>query len=214
MTPRRLLTLALWLVLLGAFWGYVLLAHLSPLALLERWLHLLAQPPWGPLLLLGFYLLRPLLLFPVTLLSLLAGFLFGPLFGVLYALPAMLLSSLAAYVFGRYLGGVLPERWAYLSALRGRSFEGVLLSHLLFIPGDLVNYLSGALRVRVAAFAAATAVGGLPGLVMGVLAGASVQGRLEPGEIHIQLRYLAASAGILLLSLGVSYWLRKRRGSA
>jgi uncharacterized membrane protein YdjX (TVP38/TMEM64 family) len=210
---RRLLTLTLWLALLGAFWGYVVFAHLSPLVLLERSLRVLSQRPWGPLILLGLYLLRPLFLFPATLLTLVAGFLFGPLFGVPYALIATLISSVAAYGAGLYVGGVLPRMPRLLHALRKRNFEMVLISRVVFIPGDLVNYASGALRINFIAFIAATALGGLPGLVTAVLAGASVQGGLE-ANIHIQPRYLAASVGILLLSLSLSYWLRKHRSSA
>lgn len=60
------------------------------------------------------------------------------------------------------------------SRLRANSFEAVLLTRLLFVPYDLVNYGCGLLRVRRTPFIIATAIGTLPGTVAFVLVGSSV----------------------------------------
>ena len=71
-----------------------------------------------------------------------------------------------------------------------------------------MNYVSGYLKINLPAFLGATLIGGTPGLLVGVLAGAS----LEPEATNFSLnpRYLLASAGLLVVSLGVSWWLRRR----
>jgi hypothetical protein len=53
-------------------------------------------------------------------------------------------------------------------------------------------------------------LGGLPGLVVGVLAGTSIEGQFSFTGITINGWYIAASLGLLGLSLGASYLLRSR----
>lgn len=210
---QRALVLALWVGLLGTFWLVARARGEGPLTLLQAWLEWVAASPYGVLLLLGLYLLRPLLLLPMTMLTVFAGFSFGPAFGFAYALAAMLVSASLAYALARFLGGGLGrEGGRFLDALRERSFETVLTSRLMFVPGDVVNYASGALRVRFRPYLAGTALGGVPGLAMGVLAGASIEGGFRFDGLRVRPAYLLASFFLLAVSLGVSRWLRRQRG--
>jgi uncharacterized membrane protein YdjX (TVP38/TMEM64 family) len=207
---QKLAVLLLWLGVVVAFWAYAAVNALTPRELLTNLLGGLQDHALAPPLLLFIYLLRPLLLLPTTLLTLASGFLFGPIWGFLYASAASLLSSSVAYGLGRFFAGGAPEGGSeLLRRLRERSFETVLLSRLLALPGDLVNYASGFLGVRVRAFFLATAIGGAPGLLVGALAGASLGGDLE-GGVRLNVPYLVASAVILLLSLALSQFLRRR----
>lgn len=207
----KYLVAAFWLTSLVAFWLFARAQGETPVALLNSLLTSLQAYPLSPLLLLGLYLVRPLFLLPITLLTLASGLLFGAFWGFFYAAVASLASASVAYLFGRFFTHDLPGRfgWALSARLQRYPFETVLLSRFLLLPGDLVNYLAGFLRVRYAAFLAATAVGGVPGLLVGVLAGASLEGDLS-GGVQLNAWYLVASATLLVLSLGGSWIIRRR----
>ncbi len=210
LTPQKYVVLALWLALLSGLWVYTSRQGRTPAALLGEGLTTLRGEPLAPLWLLVIYLVRPLLLLPVSLLTVATGALFGALWGTVYATLATLLSATVAYLLGRRFGTGLPgeAETTWLKRLRAYPFETVLLSRVLFVPGDLVNYVSGYLRVSLAAFITATLIGGTPGLLVGVLAGASLES--TAASFRLNSTYLLASVGLLGVSLGVSWWLRRR----
>lgn len=213
---RRTIVVGLWLVLLLGFWLYAVYQEASAGELLAEAVVSASQSALAPLLLLAVYALRPLFLLPVTVLTVASGFLFGALWGAFYALGAALLSSSVGYLLGRYLGAETPAQRApgFLRRLRERSFETVLVSRFLLLPGDLVNYAAGFLRISYGAFIVATAIGGVPGLLAGVLAGASIEGEFEARGVAVNLPMLLFSAGLFVLSLGGSYWYRRRSALA
>lgn len=214
---QRFILLTLWLIILLVFWLYMREQNIGVVALMSSSIAFVSSNTWGPLILLSLFVLRPLLLLPLTVLTLASGFLFGVVWGFFYAFAAMLLSTLMAYGIGFYFGDVnrlsnQPTR--LLIRLRERSFETVLLSRFLFLPGDLVNYASGFLKINLGAFILATAIGGLPGLLMVVLAGAAIDGDFAATGIRINGWYVLVSAFLLVTSLGLSYFLRKREALA
>ena len=203
----------LWLFLLVGFWFYARSQNETPVSLLRNVLDALQDDPLAPLFLLLIYLVRPLLLLPVGLLTIAVGLLFGALWGTVYALLASLLTAAVAYWLGRLFGRGLPAAQAgWLGRLKQYPFETVLLCRFLAVPGDLVNYAAGYLKISFAAFLGATAIGGSPGLFVAVLAGASLTSLTErSARFSLDWRYLLASAILLALSLGGS-WLVRRRG--
>ena len=203
----------LWLALLVGFWFYARSRDETPVSLLRSVLSALQDDPLAPLFLLLIYLVRPLFLLPVGLLTVAVGLLFGAFWGTVYALLAALLTAAVAYWLGRLFGRGLPAAQAgWLGRLKAYPFETVLLCRFLAVPGDLVNYASGYLKISFAAFLGATAIGGSPGLLVAVLAGASLTSLTErSARFSLDWRYLLASAILLMLSLGVS-WLMRRRG--
>ncbi len=210
MKARHWWLLALWFIVLSVFWVYVQRSDKSVSEILTFWLESLSTSPYSVLLLLGVYLIRPLLLLPITLLTVFSGFLYGAFWGTLYATLAMLASSSLAYVIGRFLSGDrIRLQTTWMTKLRERSFETVLTSRLIFLPGDLVNYACGFLKISFVAFLFATALGGLPGLLVGVFAGASLETFSADG-FKLNPWYIVASLLLLVLSLGVSRLLRRR----
>ena len=203
----------LWLALLVGFWFYARSRGETPVSLLRNILSALQDDPLAPLFLLLIYLVRPLFLLPVGLLTVAVGLLFGVFWGTVYALLAALLTAAVAYWLGRLFGRGLPAAQAgWLGRLKQYPFETVLLCRFLAVPGDLVNYAAGYLKIGFAAFLGATAIGGSPGLLVAVLAGASLTSLTErSARFSLDWRYLLASALLLALSLGVS-WLVRRRG--
>ena len=94
--------------------------------------------------------------------------------------------------------------------MRENSFESVLIMRLLFLPYDLVNYVSGILRLHWLPFLMATALGSLPGTVSFVLLGASID-RVDDGIGGIDPITLVASLTIFVVSLASARWLRRRQ---
>jgi phospholipase D1/2 len=209
-TLPTLLVVALWLGGLFALWWLARTQGQTPGSLLQAVLEALREHPLAPFFLFGLYLIRPLFLLPVTLLTLTSGLMFGAFWGFWYAAAASLASATVAYSVGRFFTRDLTGRigQGVSTQLQRFPFETILLCRFLLLPGDLVNYLAGFLRVHLGAFWAATLVGGSPGLLVGVLAGASLEGL--PGEVRLNAWYLVASGVLLGLSLGVSRWLRRR----
>ncbi len=165
---------------------------------------------WAILAFVLVYTIRPLVLFPATLLTLAGGLLFGPVVGVIATVIGANASAMVAYWIARSLG-VAPKddpdaagllaKWS--ARMREESFATVLLMRFAFLPYDLVNYAAGFLRIRPFAFLLATALGSLPGTVSFVLAGASITS-LEDGPAGIDANVLIASAAIFVVSLIVS----------
>jgi len=213
---QKWIVLAFWLLAFAAYQWYAWQHALSPLDVVQRLLVFFSIGFYGPLLFFVIYFLRPLLLFPATLLTIAAGFVFGPLFGFILVVIGSNASALLAYAIGRFFGqGFLGEGGStgivrrYASRLREHSFETVFIMRLIFLPYDLVNYLAGFLRIGWLPFIVATALGALPGTLAFTLFGASIE-RFDGGIPSLNPRVLAASVAIFLASLGLSRLVKHR----
>lgn len=216
----KLVALAFWLLLVGGYYLYTRQNGLTFSDSINAIVGALTNSFTGPILYIILYALRPLIFFPATVLTLLGGFLFGPL-GILYTVVGSNASAMVAYGVGRYFGadvlqgdessGVVQR---YAQRLRQNSFETVLIMRLLFLPYDLVNYLAGFLQISWRAFLLATAVGSIPGTISIVLLGASfgTVDELLAGNIELNPVALGASVGLIVVSLALSRLVKKREG--
>lgn len=210
---QRYTVLGLWLSLMISFWLYVNNSSQSATGLLQSWLNSFSSSRWGPFLLLGIFVIRPIFLLPISILNVFAGFLFGAFWGSLYGLIATLISASIPYFMGRFFGqGLKPKQLQskLIQRMQQQSFETILLSRLIFVPGDLVNYAAGFLRISFLAFFFATALGGMPSLLMTTFAGASIEGNFEFTGFRLNIWYLLASVALLIFSLISSYYLKKQ----
>ncbi len=217
--PRWPVALA-WGALLIAYGVAVATTGLGPVGVLQALVGVVVDHPAGPLVFVLAYVLRPLLLFSATVLTVGAGHLYGPWLGFLVVVVGANGGALLAYGLARWLGGAWATRalaggrWGPLAArLRERTFETVLTLRFLFAPYDAVNYLAGALRLRPGSFVLATALGSVPGSFTFLLFGASIgdlsvlaDGRLP----SLDGRALAGSAALFVASLLASRALRQR----
>jgi uncharacterized membrane protein YdjX (TVP38/TMEM64 family) len=206
--------ISLWAAGLVAFWAIARVSEGGVGGLLEGWLVRVTTSPSSGLWLFGIYLVRPVLLLPTTILTVCAGYLFGPGWGLVYSFGGTLISASLAYLFPRFLliKGASVSSGGFLQSLRNRSFETVLCARLVALPGDLVNYSSGVLRLPFVAFVSATAIGGLPSLLTAVLAGASIEGDFRFSGMRLNAWYIAISVVLLLGNLIVAREIRRRRG--
>jgi uncharacterized membrane protein YdjX (TVP38/TMEM64 family) len=218
----KLVALLFWGVVVG---GYYLYANLNDLTLedsLNALVGFLTNSLYGPLFYIVVYALRPLLFFPATILTLLGGFLFGPI-GILWTVLGSNTSALLAYGVGRYFGQDVLESdenstliQKYTQRMRQNSFETVLIMRLLFLPYDLVNYAAGFLKIKWQPFILATAVGSIPGTISIVLLGGSfgTLDELVAGDVQVNPITLIISVVLILVSIGLSRFIKRREVAA
>ena len=209
-----------WLLLLGGYFGYAWRNELTPLQVVQATADFL-HTPYGPLLYILLYALRPLIFFPASLITIAGGSIFGPWWGIVYVLLGSNASASVAYLVGRYFGqGVLATDeqatgiiQKYALRLRQNSFVTVLIMRFIFLPYDLVNYLAGFLHIHYRPFILATILGSIPGTISFVLFGASFDIRQGLQEAQLNGWSLLASAVIFVASLALSRYFQAQEKS-
>lgn len=210
------LALLFWGLVAGGYLWYAKANSLTPVEVVQQLAELL-RSPYGPIIYIVLYTLRPIIFFPATIITLAGGSIFGPVPGVLYVIMGSNLSATVAYLIGRYFGqGVLDEEKSssviqrYANRMRENSFETIFIMRLIFLPYDLVNYLGGFLRTDYKAFILATILGSIPGTISFVLFGASFDISQGFREIEPNPWTLIASVLIFIGSLALSRYFKRR----
>lgn len=213
---RALLVVLFWLSLIVLTRQVMQANDLTFTALIEQLQSLLTGAWYGPLLYIGVYLIRPVVLFPAWLLTVLGGNTFGLAAGFIFVLLGGTLSALIPFLIGRSFTSGETSTPAedtrlsrFVGVLRRNPFQAVLVMRLLYLPYDGVSILAGTLRIPVLAFFAATAVGNVGGTLSFVGIGASLEGRLSSGELSVNAESLVFSFAILIVSFGLSYILNR-----
>ena len=163
----------------------------------------------APLVYIGLYLVSTVFFLPGAPVTVLAGFIFGPLWGVFYASIASIISVSVAFLIARYVARDLVERWVKGNAQFRKIDEQVdeqgwrilMFTRLVPIfPFNLQNYAYGLTSIRFSTFVIVSAIFMLPGTAVFVqLGGAFVSGE---GNIGKTLLYLGI-AGVLMLGLSL-----------
>ena len=223
---QKFIALIFWGILLGGYAWYYTSHNLTPLTAVQEIVDLL-QTPYGPLLYILLYILRPLIFFSSVVLTVTGGAVFGagsPLnfaLAVIYTVIGSNASSMVAYFIGRYFGGgILKEAsdsqanlaQTYANRLRRNSFETVMIMRFIFLPYDLVSYVCGFLRINWRAFLLATALGSIPGTIAFIAFGASLdlsnlatEGLPSPNPWVFGFGLM-----IFLVSIAISRYFKKR----
>lgn len=212
---QKLLAAAVWLLLLGGFAAYIAANNIALSQIPGLIEGALAIVP----LYIALYALRPILFFPASLLTVAGGAIYGPI-GVLWVIVGSNSSALIAYLIGRFFGrdvlrtgesDSIVERYA--RRLRQNSFETVLIMRFIYLPYDLVNYVSGLLGINWRAFILATALGSIPGTIFFTFFGASFENldRALSGQLpDLNPGVLAISITMFVVSLLLSRLFRRR----
>lgn len=127
---------------------------------------------WGeraPFIFVGISALRPIILFPASILTVVAGVLFGSITGTLYAVFGSTLGAVVAYFFSKLLGSGFVHLLFGNQLIRIESVlheQGIRIIFFLrlipIIPFDLVNYASGLVRVNFFNYLTGTFLGLIP----------------------------------------------------
>jgi uncharacterized membrane protein YdjX (TVP38/TMEM64 family) len=190
----------------------------------------LLDSPFGPLLYILIYALRPLIFFSAAVLTIASGAIFGAgslvnlALAVLYTVIGSNLSATVAYGVGRFFGqGLLAEGdgensgllQRYAGRMRQNSFETILIMRFIFLPYDLVNYLAGILRIDWKAFILASLLGSIPGTIAFVSFGASIDIKeLAMGKApQFNPWVLVFGVVIFIASLAISRYFKKREAA-
>lgn len=177
----------------------------SPSALFAHAETLAGRPALLAVALLLVYLVRPLLAWPISALSILLGYLYGPV-AVPVALAGAVVTTLPAYTTARYLGhdaGLLARVGDAGSLVRKTTgdLRGVVAVRLAPLPTDPVSYAAGLAGVPLRPYVAGTALGEAPWVVATVLLGASMGQLTTVGLTGDPLLLVTTVALAVLLAL-------------
>lgn len=167
---------------------------------------LAARPALLAVVLFVLYLVRPLFAWPISVLSVLLGYLFGPI-AIPVALAGAVLTTLPAYFLATYLGhnrGVLARVGDAGELLRKTTgdLRGVMVVRLAPLPTDPASYVVGLAGVPLRPYVVGTAVGEAPWVVTAVLLGAAADQltAVDHAVDPLLVATLTALAALLALS--------------
>lgn len=213
---QRWAVLVAWATAVGSYVVYSRNRGLSAIDAAEELRGVLVDNWWGALLFIVVYVLRPVVLFPASVLTVLGGVAFGLVGGVALTVVASNLSTTASYGIGKYFApaplvdrGSGPVTTAIGRAVH-RPFETTLIMRLIALPFDAVGYLGGFARLRFWPFLAGSALGTIAGTIALVSFGASINS-LEDGAPEFDLRLIVLTVVLTVTSILVARWLRSRR---
>lgn len=175
----------------------------TPRTLLEPLAALGDRPLLFGILLVGAYLLRPALAWPISAVSIAVGFVLGAA-GIPVALGGAVLTCLPPYLLARATGesgalgtaGDVGERYFRATG----ALRGVVAARLAPFPADPVSYTAGLAGIPLGAYTLGTAIGELPWVVAAVLVGASAERLVTTGATAVPLVVGASAVAALLLA--------------
>lgn len=177
----------------------------SPAAVLGSVEALAAAPAVLAAVLLALYLARPLVAWPISALSILLGYLFGPV-AVPAALAGAVVTTLPPYLLARRLGhdaglfGRIGDAGAAIRRATG-DLRGVVAVRLAPLPTDPVSYAAGLAGVPLRPYVLGTALGEAPWVATAVLFGASMGQLTTAGAAAGPLVVVTAVLAAVLLAL-------------
>jgi uncharacterized membrane protein YdjX (TVP38/TMEM64 family) len=213
----KVIAVIAWAILLAGYWWYTTANGLTPMQTMQALVDFVSNSPYGFPLYVLVYMIRPIFLFPATLVTMTATYLYGPVQGIAYALVASNLSSMIAYFIGRFFGGGFLQNinennvlGKYANRLRQDGFQTTLILRFLFLPYDLVSYFSGFLHIDLGWFMLATILGSIPGTISFGMLGASIEGDFAAQSVSLDPLSLVISAAMFAVSIGMYRFVRNR----
>lgn len=170
--------------------------------------------PWAPVVYVGLFALLPTVFFPVAVLALAGGLLFGLWAGSIYTFLGATINCTVMFYLARTIGyrkvkamveARLSEKWQNrLNAAGGR--EGFLLLIILrlipAVPYNIINYAFGLTQMSYPAYLLASAMGIIPGTLVFINIGDKAMDVTSPG--------FWVAIGLLVLLLAATTMLGKK----
>ena len=155
----------------------------------------------APIIYVALYTIRPLILFPASILSLAGGLAFGALWGTVLTVIGATAGAVLSFVAARYLGkNLVRKEWKgnmgkVALQMEKQGLLYVLLMRLIpLFPFDLISYMCGVAKVRFRSFFVGTFFGIIPGTFAYNFLGSSfVDGGVRDISIAVSV-FLAALA--------------------
>lgn len=162
---------------------------------------------WVPFVFVLFYILRPLILFPATILSVLGGVIFGFFWGAVLVFLGALLSAVTEFHLSRYYGRKLVMRLfenknllRIDNAVEKHGFTVVLLIRLIpNVAFDIQNISLGLSRIKFSDYFLATLFGIIPSTCIYVYLGCSI----------FDFKYLWKAACVIIALLILYFFVNK-----
>jgi len=150
------------------------------------------HPVLAPLIFLGIYALAPSLFLPSIPLTLAAGFFWGPVWGVVFAISGATIGACLPFFLARYLfqdtikAKTPPERWKWLQdKVVQHGWKAVAFTRLIPVfPFNLLNYLFGLTPIPFRQYLGSTFIFMLPACIAFVAFGSSLGELIMRGNIR------------------------------
>lgn len=210
-------------VLLGLMWQLLQHYDLLTQARLNEVIDIVRQwrtAPWMFAAIMVTYASALLVMFPLSLLVVVTGLLFGPVWGLAYATLGTLTSSVVSYWAGRWLGRDALMRYGgrHLRGLSGylskRGIRTMTVINLLpLAPFTLTNMLAGAFHLKFRDYMIGSTLGIVPGLAAVILLGSQLGALFTAAsakELILAGAGLAAGIGLLV---GLKRYANRRQTS-
>ncbi|KRE46501.1 TVP38/TMEM64 family protein [Paenibacillus sp. Soil724D2] len=205
MKPRSWLLLFI-VVIGGLLWLNYKVLHLGPDDI-RSWI--LSFGWAAPVLFIFIYAVRPLILFPASVLSLTGGLAFGPMWGTVYTIVGATMGAVLSFWLARFLGNKLvstrsKEKWGKLEKqLQQKGFIYILLLRLIpLFPFDLISYGAGVAKVNFSAF--------LFGTLLGIIPGTFAYSFLGSSFLHEKKSYIVIAVIVFVLVTLIPLVFKKR----
>jgi len=168
MKRPMLIRLGVLTVLLAAVaWTFVQRTDFD-VAVVENWVRGFGL--WAPLAFAALYVIATVLFLPGSILTIVAGALFGPFWGTLYSLAGATVGATAAFLISRYLASEWVVRKAggrlqrLIAGVEAEGWRFVAFTRLVpLFPFNLLNYALGLTRIPLSHYVLASLVCMLPG---------------------------------------------------
>jgi len=156
-------------------------------------------------LLVVLYLVRPFVLWPMALLSVTVGYLFGSPLGIVIALAGTVVTCLPPYLLARPVRGRDWDPLARLVNSSKRAVEatggvrGMTAARLSPASADAVSYGAGLSDVSLGAYVLGTVLGEIPWAVFYVTVGTSLESLTSTGDMTVNYQLLVAASIVAFL---------------
>jgi uncharacterized membrane protein YdjX (TVP38/TMEM64 family) len=194
----------------AAAWYWTPLNHWVNFENLAAWQRTFKIQPAAPLIIVGAYLLGAVVFFPITVLTAVTIFTFGPVAGNVYSLAGWLLSAALGYATGRVLGrdwlqDLVGYRIDCLDRIAQRNgLLAVLALRVVPVaPFTAVNLFIGASSIKLRDFLLGSILGRLPGLIALTLFEVQIKSLLRAPAIG----KVAVLAIVVLAAIWAHRWL-------
>ncbi|BEV15867.1 VTT domain-containing protein [Herbaspirillum sp. DW155] len=218
--PRRMIGLGVLAVALVAFalaWRFTPLREWINLSSLIALARSVDQMPFTPAIVIAAFVVAGMLMVPITVLIAVAGVVFGPVNGGLYAAAGVGLSALLGFGLGHWLGhdalrDMLGPRINNLSRrFAQRGIAAMAVVRLLPIaPFTVVNVVAGASHLGLRDYLLGTLIGMAPGIVLTVVFSHNLAEAIRHPSLQTVLVLIAVTAALMLMAFGLQKLLKPR----